>query len=367
MVKIIIGGDFRAKETSDISFSKDLDELLQSANLRVCNFEAPIEVDTPRALKAGPSIDQKEESAQFLLKNKFEVILLANNHVMDFGEAGLRQTLSTFESVVTVGAGDAKEAYSVKIVSVGGKRIGFISLVQYEFGVLPSKKSDGLGAAWINSPDVRDIISESKDKVDCLIVCPHAGIENVDAPLPEWREVYRNFIRWGADVVVASHPHTPQGWEVYEGHYIFYSLGNFFFDGMDNGLHWHDSLLVELQIDQCVSANVHNISFHGNKIVLDNSEQIKEHTNYLLSLLKDEEKYNSFIDKLCDDLYYPSCYRFIRGFGGASTRFGFKLFVRLIAFMLLRKQNELLLLNAIRCESHRWLVERYIRNHYNVN
>ena len=365
MVKVIIGGDFRAKETRDLCFASELAELLKSSDIRVCNFEAPIEVDAPKALKAGPSIDQNADSAQFLLKSGFDVVLLANNHVMDYGEAGLMRTKKAFDSIVTVGAGDAKEAYSMKVVNTGEKRIGFLSLVQYEFGVLSSKNSEGYGAAWINSPNVRDIIQEGKKEVDCLIVCPHAGIENVDAPLPEWRDVYRSFIRWGADVVVASHPHTPQGWEIYDGHYIFYSLGNLFFDGMDNGPHWHDSLLVELLIDEKVSAIVHNVHFSGNTISLDHSEQIKKHNSHLLSLLQDEE-YTPFINKLCDDLYKPSCYRFIRGFGGVSSRFGFSLFIRLLAFMILHKRNELLLLNAIRCESHRWLVERYIRNHYHV-
>ena len=158
MVKVIIGGDFRAKETLNLCFSDELIELLKSSDIRVCNFEAPIEVDAPKALKAGPSIDQNVNSAQFLLENGFDVVLLANNHVMDYGEPGLMKTKNAFGSIVTVGAGDAKEAYSIKVVNAGGKRIGFLSLVQYEFGVLSSKDSEGYGAAWVNSPDVRDII-----------------------------------------------------------------------------------------------------------------------------------------------------------------------------------------------------------------
>lgn len=367
MVKVIIGGDFRTRETKNLCFTKELDELLKLSDLRVCNFEAPVEVNTTKALKAGPSIDQSEYGVQFLLENHFDVVLLANNHVMDYGKEGLFRTKEAFGSITTVGAGDATEAYSVKILDVGGKKIGFLSLVQYEFGVLQSKDSDGYGAAWVNSIDIHDIIAEGKKNVDCLIVCPHAGIESVDAPLPEWRTVYRSFIKWGADVVVASHPHTPQGWEIYDGHYIFYSLGNFFFDGLEYGTHWHDSLLVELSVDEVVSVNVYNVRFEGNTIALDNSEQIKNHTNYLNNLLLNEESYNAFINKLCDDMYLPSCYRLIRGFGAVSTRFGFSLFARLMAFMVLRKRNELTLLNGLRCESHRWLVERYIRNHYNVN
>lgn len=366
MAKIIIGGDFRAKETSNLRFSEELVKVLKSADLRVCNFEAPVEGNSPKALKAGPSIDQKAETAQFLIDNGFEVILLANNHVMDFDEAGLFRTKIAFDSVTTVGAGDAKEAYSMKVVNVGGKRIGFLSLVQYEFGVLSGVDSEGYGAAWVNSPDIRDIIEEGNKTVDCLIVCPHAGIECVDAPLPEWRKVYRSFIKWGADAVVASHPHTPQGWEIYDGHYIFYSLGNFFFDGLDYGKHWHESLLVELVIDDKVSAKVYNVRFSGNTISIDDREETKNHTSYLLDLLQNEDAYKIFIDKLCDELYYPCCYRYLRGFGGASLRMGFKHFVRLFGAMILRRQDELLLLNAIRCESHRWLVERYIRNHYKV-
>ena len=58
----------------------------------------------------------------------------------------------------------------------------------------------------------------------------HDGIEYIDIPLPEQRERYRDFVDYGADGVFVHHPHVPQGWEVYKGRPIFYSLGNFFFN-----------------------------------------------------------------------------------------------------------------------------------------
>lgn len=48
---------------------------------------------------------------------------------------------------------------------------------------------------------------------DYLIVFNHGGVEYMDVPLPEWRDVYRLWIEMGADAVIASHPHVPQGYE----------------------------------------------------------------------------------------------------------------------------------------------------------
>ena len=58
------------------------------------------------------------------------------------------------------------------------------------------------------------------------MVC-HAGLEKVNYPLPEFREQYKRFIDYGADAIIAHHPHVVQGWEYYNNKLIAYSLGNF--------------------------------------------------------------------------------------------------------------------------------------------
>ena len=82
----------------------------------------------------------------------------------------------------------------------------------------------------MNDLKVNHIILDAKKELDYLFILPHAGVEYTDAPVPELIARYRDFIDYGADGVIASHPHCPQGWETYKGKPIFYSLGNFLFN-----------------------------------------------------------------------------------------------------------------------------------------
>lgn len=58
----------------------------------------------------------------------------------------------------------------------------------------------------------------------------HAGLEDEDIPLPEWRERYRELIDVGCDVIIGGHTHMVQGCEIFKEKLICYSLGNFVFE-----------------------------------------------------------------------------------------------------------------------------------------
>lgn len=92
-------------------------------------------------------------------------------------------------------------------------------------------------------------MSQLRNEVDLIIFFAHAGLENYDIPLIEWRERYKRLCDLGVDCVVASHPHVSQGFEQYNGQYIFYSLGNLFFPGewsLDNDEYGCSIVFVEL-------------------------------------------------------------------------------------------------------------------------
>ena len=115
---------------------------------------------------------------------------------------------------VILGAGLLGEAYKLSIVEKAGLKIGLLSLVHKEFGALGlDSKSSDFGVAWSNHPKVNQLILDSKQHCDLLFVLPHAGIEDVVVPLPEWRARYKEFIDLGADAVIATQPHTPQACE----------------------------------------------------------------------------------------------------------------------------------------------------------
>lgn len=365
MKKIIICGDFCAAYPEKINLDSEVANLLEQADIRICNFEAPIEYITAKPIKkSGPSLNQSSKSPTLLYEMGFNVILLANNHIMDYGKQGCDATLKAFDDVVTVGAGDAKDAFEVRYVEVNGKKIGLSSFVQNEFGVVGGKNENGYGAAWINSMDVPAIIREAKQKCDFLLVFPHVGVEHTAAPLPEWRKIFKNFIDLGADAVIASHPHCPQGWEYYKGKPIYYSLGDFYFDELTYDDLWYKSIMVELNIGETIQAKEHFICFDDKTglIEIDKSKRMSDHVNFANSLLKNEKEYKEYIDNMCAKHWSGIKYGLLRGVCGVSIKMRLKYIIRLLGCMILGNKDEMYLLNALQCESHRWVIERYLRN-----
>lgn len=365
-VKMLLCGDFRAADPSRIILSENLKELVRTSDVKVCNFEAPIKVPNAKPIiKSGPALSQSTEAPRFLMNFGFNVILLANNHIMDYGKEGCEATLKAFSNVTTIGAGSAGDAFAIKFIEIKGKKIGFCSLVQNEFGTVENKDEDRCGAAWINSPDVPEIVIKAKKECDFLLIFPHAGAEHTVAPLPEWRRLYKRFIDWGADAVVASHPHSPQGWEDYKDKRIYYSLGNFYFDELTYDDWWFKSIAVELSIDEnnAITYKEHFLKFDANGLIsIDDSFEIKERVNYANLMLENENQYYGYINRMCEGRYRGMRYGILRGVCGISFKMKLKYIIRLLGCMLLGNTDEPYLLNAIRCESHRWVMQRALEN-----
>lgn len=120
MIKLFVCGDFRAKDVSRVEIDKDLRDLIFKADISVCNFEAPVVSNGKPIKKSGPTLDQDIKSPNFIRDLGFNVILMANNHIMDYGKEGCQKTLESFPDCVCVGAGQVEEAYRVKIVEKNG-------------------------------------------------------------------------------------------------------------------------------------------------------------------------------------------------------------------------------------------------------
>jgi hypothetical protein len=160
-----------------------------------------------------------------------------------------------------------------------------------------------LGCAYINDLRVNHDIIEAKKTVDYLFVLPHDGIEYIDVPLPETIARYRDFIDYGADGVIGTHPHCPQGWEEYKGKPIFYSLGNFLFnskEGYDyratNRPHWYEGLCVIITVEKKVSWEIVNTRNINNvRIEFDDNENRINDNIQLCKYLRDKNCYYDYL------------------------------------------------------------------------
>ena len=308
--KLFFAGDFCSKpSTSKINVSDDLKELIQSCDLKVVNFEVPLKPEVNLPPQRRERFFQHDDVPDFLRGLGFNLFSLANNHAFDWGDEGFKKTKAALGDAA-FGAGTYDEAYKVKVVEVQGMKIGFyaLSFAAYKGVFDDVTQREGLGCAYINDLRVNHNIIEAKKNVDYLFVLPHDGIEYIDVPLPETIARYRDFIDYGADGVIAAHPHCPQGWETYKGKPIFYSLGNFLFNSNDyratNRPHWYEGMCVILTIiDRDLSwevVNTRNVDNLG--IEIDHDTKRDEHNNYLCDLLRNHSQYQTMLNKECQRL-----------------------------------------------------------------
>ncbi len=207
---------------------------LRSADIALGNLEAPLTVrgqefkDKRFRFRASP------KAAAALKKAGFSVVTLANNHIMDFGETGLLDTIRHLdrEQVRCAGAGNSLAmARRPAVVERNGAKVAFLaySLTQpLEFFAAES----GAGTAPGYSRYFREDIVRAKSSADYVVVSFHWGGEGLSAPRQYQIEAARRAIDAGADVIIGHHPHVLQGIERYGRGVIFYSLGNFAFGSM---------------------------------------------------------------------------------------------------------------------------------------
>ncbi|MFC1809625.1 CapA family protein, partial [Candidatus Omnitrophota bacterium] len=163
----------------------------------------------------------------------FRVVSLANNHMMDFGEEGLKQTLKVLKesNVVAVGAGmNAKEALSPQVIDIKGKKVGIMARSSVEVTSHCYAEDDKAGAAYFDEEETNNTINRLKKEVDFVILIMHWGLEEYHSPTPKQRIQAHTLIDSGADTIVGSHAHVFQGFETVHCRPVLYSLANFLAD-----------------------------------------------------------------------------------------------------------------------------------------
>ena len=308
MVSIFICGDIvnYSHENGRIC-TDELANIISQADYSVCNFEAPIGGYGKPQPKSGPHHYQRKETIKGLKEQGFNHILLANNHTMDYGFEGLQATINEIEkqSLDYSGVGLSYQmAYKPFIKNINDLKIGIVNAAEAAllFGVHDYFKNDKAGHAWINNSLIDKTIIMLKQECDFVIILSHAGLEHYPIPQKEWRERYKHLCDLGADVVVGSHPHVPQGYEKYDDSLIFYSLGNFYFDSVRYIDKEDRSFSVWLDLDRGKPPKFKTV-YHYKKNGLVNLAPIDKQVNLqkLCSLLG--KKYSNIHDAMSLEAY----------------------------------------------------------------
>lgn len=221
------------KHTPEYPFEKTKD-ILWKSDLVFGNLEGPIlEGRTIQNNEMVFRIDPNLVST--LSGNNFGILSLANNHIPNFDEEGIKSTITKlgYQNIYTVGAGKGEEAYQPTIINVKGIRIAFLAytdpiMVPVSYGA----SEEHYGTAFMDSSRLDKDITSAKEKADLVIVYMHAGEEYETKPTSRQTKFARAAIDSGAHLVIGSHAHIVQSVEKYKDKYIVYGLGNFIFDQM---------------------------------------------------------------------------------------------------------------------------------------
>jgi len=205
--------------------------LLRAADIAVGNLETPFTVrgspaDKRFIFRAHP------EHIPALHTVGFDVLSLANNHILDFAPESMDNTMAALEEmgIATVGAGHGEAAaHRPAVLEVKGIKVAFLAFAAPRWRNSPEVPTAS-DVAWAEPEPVRRTVAQAREEADLVIVLLHMGTEYEAQANQQQRAVAHAAVEGGAALVIGHHPHVLQDVEVYRGVPIVYSLGNFVFD-----------------------------------------------------------------------------------------------------------------------------------------
>jgi hypothetical protein len=376
MIKLLFGGDFcpnnkieklvldgdtnkidRVFETI-VPFAKQNDYI-------VVNLECPLTHSQDAIEKTGPILKADPKTIVLMQNLGVNMVALANNHIYDYGNDGLLDTMTLCHKhgISTVGAGETlTDAQKYYIADIKGKRIAFVNIAENEF----CNAGEIHGGA--NPLDIIENIRQIHDArkvADAVIVIIHGGHEHFAYPSPRMVKTYRFFAEQGAAAIIAHHPHCACGYEVHNGTPIFYSLGNLLFSNASKMDGWYLGYLVELSLGfpgGCEFSIIPYSQCRGELAVnpLDEVErrQFDERLKELSIPLTDLHDLHTIWDNFAKKKDHTYIYSL-----SPLTKYTKRVLAKLGLFTFFIPRNFLLgLLNRLRCESHRDLMLHAIQD-----
>lgn len=378
-MKILIAGDLKVRKNSNFSIDK-LNVEISIHDYLLFNLEAPIINENQMKLisKNGPNLSMYADSLSSLLKYNQKIIMSgANNHLGDFGEEGVENTLKFLTDNEILNIGFGKNIVEASKPLILKDNVALVAIAENEFGMANEDKA-GANPLKIEQ-DLIQVMNLTRDGYNVVIYF-HGGNEYSPIPNPFIKRLFRSFIDAGAKAVIGNHTHCPQGYEVYKDGFIFYSLGNFVFEknepiGLKNKLKqriktfikydkpnfWNIGYLVALDIDN------ENVNFELIPVEYENNELQKMED-------KKKEHFLDYLKKLSMIIGNKEEYVDLWNTWTSTQANEVQKRINVVSYAKVHKDDKKFLAfkNQLTCESHRellinmnFLIENNELNKYN--
>jgi poly-gamma-glutamate capsule biosynthesis protein CapA/YwtB (metallophosphatase superfamily) len=278
--RLVLAGDV-AIETADPAYVMGrVAPYFRESAIAFCNCEWPLtDRGAPWPGKAGRVVRSRPDLVSTYTDCGFDVVSLANNHVMNYGVEGLLQTIEVLDAagIAHCGAGaDLAAAHRPAIVTWNGRRYAFLSYTSvFTPGFEAADDRPGMAVVKVETsyripkrlhevpgspldmetrPHAGQLarvcqdIARARAEADAVIVSWHWGVSmGYQHLIPYQVEVAHAAVDAGADIVVGHHPHLIQPIELYQGKLIAYSVGHCGFD-MESKSIAEESIVIEVAL-----------------------------------------------------------------------------------------------------------------------
>lgn len=207
--------------------------MLHSTDLNIVNLETTLTGADKPVFKAF-NFKASRDNIKSLLEAKITLVNLANNHILDFSEEGLIETLQTLNSagIKFVGAGNnGNEASKPVILCRKNISIGVLGFTDNEPGWKAGTLTCGVNYIDIGSKKDRDKtlgdIKRLKKETDIVVISMHWGPNMKEFPGRSFINFAHEMIESGASIIHGHSAHNFQGIEVYNHKLILYDTGDF--------------------------------------------------------------------------------------------------------------------------------------------
>lgn len=233
------------------TFFADVEYLIKQGDYSSTNFEAPM-AGADAGYSGYPIFNSPDAAAEAFANAGFDLIITANNHILDKGFDGASRTMqvlhdSDLDTVGTYLSAEDKQQFLIK--DIRNVKVGYLAY-SYSTNGMPVPPEHPYFFNFLDPEQILADIEALRPQVDVLVLVLHWGVEYSPQPTNEQKDLARQFLTAGADIILGSHPHVIQSMEVLKindkDKFVIYSMGNFI--SHQKGLERNSGIVLKLKL-----------------------------------------------------------------------------------------------------------------------
>ncbi len=232
------------------TFFADVEDLIRQGDYSSTNFEAPM-AGAAAGYSGYPLFNSPDAAAQAFKDAGFDLIITANNHIMDKGYDGAVRTMRVLHEQGLDTAGtylSAEDREKFLIKDIRGVKVGYLAY-SYSTNGIPVPAEHPYFFNYLDKDLILTDIKALRSEADVVVLVLHWGVEYSPKPTEEQKELAREFLAAGADIILGSHPHVIQTMEIIKTDgkekFVIYSMGNFI--SHQNGLERNSGIILKVK------------------------------------------------------------------------------------------------------------------------